>query len=616
MCGIAGFLSTNNTSDFSTVIHKMTDKIAHRGPNAEGFFINENIALGHRRLSIIDLSTSANQPFVDGSGRYVIVFNGEIYNYKEVKKSIKEYNFITEGDTEVILAAYIKWGEACLNQLNGMFAFAIWDNEGKKLFMARDRMGVKPFYYFNDENTFAFSSEIRSLLAGDFIDRKLNKNAVQDFLTYSTINAPETIIDNIFQLMPGEYANYQEGTFEKKYYWKLEGAISKNIPEDYGSIKKEVKNLLRASVERRLVADVPLGAFLSGGIDSSVVVGLMAEICEGAVNTFSIIFDEPQFDESKYSGIISRKFNTRHTPILLRPDDFLKELPNALQAMDTPSGDGINTYLVSKVTRGAGITVALSGLGGDELFAGYPVFAQFKNLNNYKWAWSMPKYIRRLIGDALENYLNDNRGGRINELISAGQFNIANIYPVMRKLMVDSQVKAFFNQGKIGPNSIQKILNDRLSVIQSLPLFSQVSVGELLSYTLNTLLKDTDQMSMASALEIREPFFDYKLVEFVMAVPDRYKPYPKTLLVDSMGDLLPPEIVNRPKMGFVFPWKEWMKNELKSFCHDRIYRLAARGILDPEHTKKLWVDFLKGDKKSFMELCMAIGGIGILAGRK
>ena len=598
MCGIAGILFNVKNSILKETIHKMTNSLAHRGPDAESFYIDDNIALGHRRLSVIDLSDISNQPFIDNSGRYIIVFNGEIYNFKEVKNKITNYNFRTNGDTEVILAAYLQWGENCLDYLNGMFAFSIWDKDQKTLFIARDRMGVKPLYYFHSEEVFAFSSEIRSLLSSGVIERKVNKNAIEDYLFYSSVNAPFTIIKDIFQLMPGECGYLKDNVLEKKYYWKIESKHFE-IPNDYESIKRDVKRLLFESVERRLVSDVPLGAFLSGGIDSSAIVASMAEVSSQQVNTFSIVFKEDEFDESKYSNLIAKKFNTKHTPILLNPRDFLKELPTALKAMDTPSGDGINTYLVSKVTKQGGITVALSGLGGDELFAGYPIFQQYKKINKKSLLWSLPLNIRSAAGNIIENFLNDNKGARINEMIIEKSNTFSNIYPILRKQIVNKQIKTIMNIGVLSENVIKIILDDRSDNISQLPIYSQVSTGELLSYTLNTLLKDTDQMSMASALEIREPFFDYKLVEYVMQIPDnfKYNGYAKSLLVESMGDLLPREIVNRPKMGFVFPWKLWMKNELKSFCEDRIYRLSEREIFEKAEILKLWEGFINGNRK-------------------
>ena len=599
MCGISGIIADFENSKLIEVVHKMTDRLAHRGPNAEGFYVDENIAFGHRRLSIIDLSDESNQPFIDNTGRYIIVFNGEIYNYKEIKLLLTDYNFRTEGDTEVILAAYIKWGELCLDHLNGMFAFSIWDKNENKLFIARDRLGVKPFYYFHNADFFAFSSEIRSLLSSCLIERKVNFEAIKDFLTYSSVSAPNTIIKNIFQLMPGECGILIDGKLEKKYYWQIEKNYVGTVPDNYEIIKKDIKNLLTASVERRLISDVPLGAFLSGGIDSSSIVALMAEVSSNPVNTFSIVFNERMYDESKYSQIIAKKFNTKHTSILLKPEDFLKILPEALKAMDTPTGDGINTYLVSKLTKNAGITVALSGLGGDELFAGYPLFDQWKSVNNFNFFWKLPKSLRLLVGNAIEAGLNDNKVGRIKEMLSVEDFNFSSVYPVLRKLIISEDINKIFKPDNFEFNIIENILSERLNDIKKLPFYSQVSVGELLSYTLNTLLKDTDQMSMASALEIREPFFDYKLVEYVMQVPDKYKfrKYKKSLLVESLSTLLPSEIVHRPKMGFVFPWDVWMKNELKDFCEDKIYRLAKSSIFESSQIIKIWEDFLAGNKR-------------------
>ena len=352
----------------------MTDAIAHRGPNAEGHYVDESVALGHRRLSIIDLSPEANQPFFDSTGRYAMVFNGEVYNFMDIRHQLADYPFRTNCDTEVVLAAYIRWGEACLSRFYGMFAFAVWDKQEQRLFVVRDRLGIKPLYFYQDEKKFLFASEIRPLLASGLVAKKLDQEGLYDYFNYQTVHAPRTIVEGVFQLNPGEYAILKNGTFTKKTYWKLAPDQPDIVEGSYGEVKKQVRRLMLESVERRLVSDVPLGAFLSGGIDSTAVVALMAEVADQAVDTFSVVFEEPQFDESEYSELVARRFNTRHHPMLLKPQDFLNALPNALMAMDSPSGDAINTYVVSKVTKEAGVTVALSGLGGDELFAGYPLF--------------------------------------------------------------------------------------------------------------------------------------------------------------------------------------------------------------------------------------------------
>jgi asparagine synthase (glutamine-hydrolysing) len=624
MCGITGILNLQSKSNLAHAIQNMTDAIAHRGPNSVGFFMDENkVALGHRRLSIIDISTSANQPFKDKLERYALVFNGEIYNYQEVKPLIQGYNFKTTSDTEVILAAYIKWGKDCLQYLNGMFAFALWDKKNQTLFIARDRLGIKPLYYYLDNQRFIFSSEIRSILESGFVPRQLDKKALHDFLVFQSVYAPNTIIKNVFQLMPGEYAFITNEGMKKDFYWKIETPshlLRDFVPQQYSktssgnsdleTAQKNVKELLSASVARRMISDVPLGAFLSGGIDSSAVVALMAQASERPIDTFTVSFAEKQFDESHFANIISKKYNTNHTNIRLSPDDFLKELPHALDAMDAPSGDGLNTYVVSKATKKAGITVALSGLGSDELFAGYPYSRHFQQLNtSFPKYWNIPMGLRHPILSLAHSALSSNaKMGRAIDMLNVSAPTIDAIYPYLRLVNTEGEASKLLNLDNKHPELIIcQLLKERKKNIAELPLLSQVTVAEMLGYTLNVLVKDTDQFSMASALEVREPFFDYKLVEYVLSVPDHLKydkSSPKSLLVSSLGSLLPREIVHRPKMGFSFPWRHWLLNELRPFCEKYLQNLTKYDLFNQKTIQAEWVSFVssKGAKQSYVKI--------------
>ena len=600
MCGIAGIVNFKNENADASLIQQMTDAMAHRGPDADSFYVGDNVAFGHRRLSIIDLSTAANQPFWDNSKRFVIVFNGEIYNYNEVKKRINDYEFHTTSDTEVLIAAYIKWGADCIQYLRGMFAFAIWDMQEKDIFIARDRMGVKPLYYYIDDESLSFASEVRAILINKKIKKNINKNALLEYFSYQSISYPYSIIEGINQLEAGCWMKIKNGKIEKKRYWDVT-----NFSNDFDFTNKQkteqrIKELMLQSVERRLVSDVPVGAFLSGGIDSSAVVGLMAEASSARPNTFNICFEESEFDESKYAEMVAKKFNANHTRILLKPTIFLDELQNALDAMDTPSGDGINTYIVSKAIRQHGMTVALSGIGGDELFAGYPIFSQYQQLQNKSWLWKLPSYARELIASTIFSGSDNGKKNRIQQMLREKNGSIENMYPIFRQIFSQKQIHHFtnINNGKHFITSLQKELIERKNNINKLPLLSQVSVSEYLGYTQHTLLKDTDQMSMAASLEVREPFFDQDLVEFVLAIPDELKTprFAKSLLVDSLNPLLPDEIVFRKKQGFLFPWEVWLKKDLKSFCEARIKNLAQRSFINADVLIKYWSQFLKGDK--------------------
>lgn len=595
----------------------MCNAMSHRGPDDEGIFYDSPAALGHRRLSIIDLSEAGHQPMTSSDGRYTIVYNGELYNYQSLKLDLSRalrtadgqigdsYIFNSNTDTEVIIAAYARWGAECLHRFNGMYAFAIWDHEKKELFIARDRLGIKPLYYYRKNNVLVFASEIRSLLASGLIPRKLNNEGLVDYLRYQTVHAPATIIENVYMLLPGHYMIVSEGAVNINRYWKLPCGTDKSIAEkDYKTTCNDINNLLLQAVERRLVADVPFGAFLSGGIDSSAIVGLMSRVQGDKVKTFSVVFDEKDFSEAEYARVIAKKFDTDHHEIHLKVDDFLKELPHALAAMDHPSGDGPNTYVVSKATHNAGITMALSGLGGDELFAGYNVFKRTLELERKKWVQAVPSFMRVLAGSMLRTRKPSVQSEKMAELLKLKQLDFSFTYPLSRQVLLDKQILSLLGRTDLPSNKVSEILQELHSFgcgdnRSELPLLSRVSAAEISTYMQNVLLRDTDQMSMAHALEVRVPFLDFTLVEYVMFVPDKYKNpiTPKKLLVDSLGDLLPAEIVNRPKMGFTFPWKHWMKNELKTFCEDRLNALSKRSAFRREGVMSLWKAFLADDPR-------------------
>ena len=611
MCGINGIVGINDKSIAKQKIIAMNDRMRHRGPDDEGIFVSGKIAFGHRRLSIIDISAAGHQPMQSPDGRYQIVYNGEIYNFNELKFELQRvvsgsdqqsFPFQTNTDTEVVIAAYARWGADCVNHFNGMFAFAIWDDQHKELFIARDRLGIKPLYYCFTNGVFAFSSEVRSLLASDLIPKKLDEDSLIDYLRYQTVHAPDTIVKGVKMLMPGHIIEMKKEQLKIKKYWGLTSNISKaSEGKSYTEVCKDVNQLLTKSVERRLIADVPFGAFLSGGIDSSAIVGMMSKVSTEKVKTFSVTFDESEFSEAKYAQFIAKKFNTDHHEIKLKPSDFIEQLPHALKAMDHPSGDGPNTFVVSKATKEAGITMALSGLGGDELFAGYNVFKRSLELNKKAWLNLMPTFLRGAGASILLKAKPSVASEKIAELLKQNKINFNSFYPITRQVLMDQQILKIVNRAILPVNEVSQIiseigLNDKPTNKQPL---TTTSIAEISTYMQNVLLRDTDQMSMAHALEVRVPFLDPVLVEYVLGIPDNYKSTasPKKLLVDALGDLLPPEIVNRPKMGFTFPWKNWMKNELKSFCEQKIVSLSKRIFFNEQGVIGLWKAFLNDDPR-------------------
>lgn len=580
-------------------VRTMNRSIAHRGPDAEGIWSNDLCVLGHRRLSIIDTSEAGNQPFRMAQDQLVVVFNGEIYNYLELRKELaNSHSFQTQTDTEVILAAYKMWGIDCVQHFFGMFAFALWDAKEECLLIARDRLGVKPVYYSETEHGFVFASELRALLKTGWIERKISSASLADYLRYQTVHAPNTIIEGVQMLMPGHRMVINRKGVHTERWWDM---VDNRVRLDGGESKQEVQrhvlDLLTSSVELRMRADVPFGAFLSGGIDSSVVVGLMSKISDHPVNTFSITFNEQEYDESPYSELIARRFQTKHTAIQLSADHFRQTLPEALSAMDHPSGDGPNTYVVSKATREAGVKMALSGLGGDEVFAGYEVFRRMKSLESKNWLNSLPVHMRKNIGLLLRTLRPSAATEKLAAALAQQRIDLAHFYPLTRQVLYDNEVKRLVKNVANEKNPVQ-LLAAAVNGTR-IPTLSKVSVLEMSTYMQNVLLRDADQMSMAHALEIRVPFLDHRLIEFVLGVSDAHKyPHtPKELLTASVGDLIPREIIDRPKMGFTFPWASWMKNELKSFCEEQLEALRQVDALEYDEVKNIWKRFKTGDPR-------------------
>ena len=601
MCGISGIYGLEKISDPRALVSAMNEALAHRGPNASGIFLQPELCLGHRRLSIIDLDSSSDQPFLDKQGRYALVFNGEIYNYRQIKERLKNWDFRTNGDTEVLMAAYDEWGIECLELLNGMFSFALWDAQEKKLILARDRMGIKPLYYAMVEGTLVFASELRAVMSSGLIQAQLDRDSLWSFLQYQGVYGDSSIIRGVELLPAAHYMIIHDNEqFLKRYWFPGDKYIEGLDQGNRDLVKEKVKEKLNQAVARRLVSDVPFGAFLSGGIDSSAIVALMAANSITQVSTFSVTFDDERFDEGKYAALIAEKYRTAHHEIKLRPEDFLESLPDALNAMDHPSGDGPNSYVVSKVTKNAGITMALSGLGGDELFAGYGLFSNAEQLLDMKWLQVYPMFMRRTVAMLVRLIRRDAQGVKMSEVMTLPWMDIYHIYPELRKILTDKDVDKLTS---MNGQSVHKRMRSYLKRLperwSSWPRTSQVSWAEMNTYMRDTLLRDTDQMSMAHALEVRVPFLDHELVEYVLGLPDKMKKGtgPKPLLVDAMGDLLPREIIDRPKMGFTLPWEQWMKGELKEFCESHIKSLSERGLLDNQTCLFLWNKFLQGDKR-------------------
>jgi len=590
MCGINAIIHFTDKVKATERLTQMNNSMSHRGPDAEGIFVNERIALGHRRLSIIDTSAAANQPMHTASHNASIVFNGEIYNYLELREELKhEYAFSTQSDTEVILALYTLRGIEGFNQLAGMFAFVLHDHNTTTTWVYRDRLGIKPIYYATHNEGIVVSSELRSVLASGLFEKKFNTAVLGEYIETQTIQAPNTCIEHIFFLDAGHALRITDSEFEKFRYYDL---VKENHSCEltFQEAKQALRTSLTTSVEQHMRSDVRYGAFLSGGIDSSLMVALMAQHSSNPVETFQIAFQEDEFDESAYARIVAEKYGTDHHEIVLSENDFLKQIPNAVSALDFPSGDGPNTFVVSKATREAGLKVAISGLGGDELFAGYPVFKHMHAVANNKLL-HFPHFIRKAASIGLSALLTDRAGQKKVELLAMKNTDSSHVFPLIRKVW---DARKIARSAHYTPNLHQ--LNHIFK--SAAPFLSKVSMAEMEAYMQHVLLRDSDQMSMAHALEIRVPFLDHRVVELAMQIPDHWKfPHtPKKFLTDTFDDLLPNEIVHRKKMGFTLPWNHWMKNELRTFCTEGLTILVNNHLLQSTILQE-WENFLKGNTK-------------------
>lgn len=612
MCGIAGIIDFSNgrlpgyENHSGKVLRVMLDHLRHRGPDDRGEekFTYENsptVYLGHQRLSIIDLTKMGHQPMANDSQTLWISTNSEIYNFKELREELKDknYKFRSNSDTEVLLKAYEEWGVDCLEKIRGMFAFAIWDSKKKVLFLARDRLGIKPLYYFSNRDCFLFGSEARALAATGIPGTELNTTGLFHFLSFGSLSGPDTLWEDIKELMPGNYLLVTPESQQVKKYW--DPLSSQEIPPE--SCHDLLKNTLKESVNFRQISDVSLGAFLSGGIDSSAVVSLMHQQSDRPVETLSVVFKEPEYDESLYSNKVAQQMGTNHRTLELDESDLISALPQAIGAMDQPTVDGVNTFLISKCAREAGWKVALSGVGGDELFGGYDSFQMIPRLLGIeKFLNALPRSWPSSMGNSLKRFLPaSDRNTKFAHLIS-GQKSGSHPYFLMRALFCEDRVKGLFKDKSCADKEINEHLEKTKRTMDSLsalhPL-KQISYLELTHYLSNTLLRDTDMMSMAHGLEIRVPLIDHRLVELMFSIPAEIQfasPPKKSMLVQSLPSSLPPEIVLRKKMGFTLPFEHWMRNDLREEVESVLLERSGSlsDFIDETEVIQVWKDFLAG----------------------
>ncbi len=592
---------------------RMTAALAHRGPDGQAVetIVGDRgpvVGLAHTRLAIIDLSPTGRQPMTDPDTGACVTHNGEIYNYRELREELPasaesgRRAWRSRSDTEVILKGYARWERDCLTRLRGMFAFGLWDDARRRLLLARDRLGIKPLYYYQGDGVFVFASEVRALLATGLVPRRLDARGLWGFLGYQSVTGTQTLIEGVRALPPGAWLTVAEdGRVETGRYWDLLESASRDLrAPGIEAGRTRVAELLREAVALHLVSDVPVGVFLSGGIDSSALLALVREVGQQP-RSFSVGFAERVYDEARYARLVASRFGSEHSEIVLKEADLLEQLPGVLSALDQPSGDGVNAYVVSRAVRSAGVKVALSGQGGDELFGGYPSFRRLGRAGAPLRAWgTLPAALRRRAGAAAGVLTAPWPWSAKAARMAATDGTLAAVFPIVRQLFGPAERRALLVNRWL--ERIDEAAEPYVDLLRAAYAgapwagpFTRISFAEARTYLHDVLLRDADQMSMAHGLEVRLPLLDHRLVECVMGLPDAHKRAagtPKRLLVQSLAGLLPEEIVRRPKQGFTLPFDIWMRGGLRAFCAERLDRLAARQILRKAELERVWRGFL------------------------
>jgi asparagine synthase (glutamine-hydrolysing) len=592
MCGIAAALGVR---DADRVVATMSRALAHRGPDDDGACALEGQggavhgALSHRRLSILDLTAAGRQPMTSVDARFTIAFNGEIYNFRTLRAELERdgVRFRSASDTEVLLEGWARSGPSFVRRLDGMFAFLLWDAAERALILARDRFGIKPLYYAEVGGGVLAASEIRALLSSGVISARIDRSALAGYLTFGSVQEPETIVSGVRMLPAGAVHRFdgERGALRGSEVFRLDPVdLPREMIGDRVEAARRVRLALEHSIDRHLVSDVPVAVFLSGGLDSSAVAALAAQRSAGTMDGFTVTFGERRFDESAVARLVAQRYGIRHHEIPLGGEALRSALPAAFAAMDQPSLDGINTYVVSAAVREHGTKVVLSGLGGDELFAGYPSFRRARALARYA---RVPVPLRRLAAHAAVR-VGGVRGAKVALGLRRGSPADA-AYLASRTLFGERQVDALcgerYSTGAPTP--------------RGLTAMQQVSWRELTGYMRNTLLRDSDVFSMSHALELRVPFLDREVAAAAFEAADALKlsrSTVKPLLVAAVKDLVPDAVWDRPKQGFVLPFADWMRGPLAPDVGAALgdaERLDALGI-DPGAAHEVWCGFLRG----------------------
>ncbi|MBU2915937.1 asparagine synthase (glutamine-hydrolyzing) [Reichenbachiella agariperforans] len=593
MCGITGIWAFKESEQAQMEhLEEATERIAHRGPDYHATWRDQNVGLGHRRLSILDTSDHGHQPMQIMDGRYVMVFNGEIFNFLELRQELiaKGIHFHSHTDTEVIMHLYAREGKSCLNRLNGFFALAIYDTHEQSLFVARDRMGIKPLLYWQDESKLLFASEMQSLLAFA-IDKQVDQQALHYYLQLNYTPAPLTMVKGIKKLMPGECIEIRNGVAEISTYYEL---LRSKVCQDlsYEEAKKELAERLEASVKKRMIADVPLGTFLSGGIDSSVITSIAARHT-AQLSTFSIGFsDNPFFDETSYAELVAKKCGTNHTTFKLSNEEMLSYMADFVEHIDEPFADSsaLPVYILSKKTR-EHVTVSLSGDGADEIFSGYNKHAAWFKMDQDRYFGKLTAAIR-----PIADRMPQSRSGKWSNLMrQVIRFDKAKkIAPQERYWFLAALADQGYAQRMMkAPQQQDDYYTQWMSPLADYQNINDMLMGDTKFVLPNDMLKKVDLMSMASSLEVRVPFLDHELVEWVHSLPVEYKinsKMRKRILQDTYRDILPAELYQRPKKGFEMPLLDWLKTALLEELDQTVFnrdKIEAGGQFNWDAVEKL-----------------------------
>ena len=629
MCGICGAAFAAPDKDTQSRVRVMTAALAHRGPDGEGFIMDEprvpGLALGMRRLSIIDLP-GGHQPIWNETHDVTVIFNGELYNYRKLREALLlcGHRFSTQSDTEILVHAWEEWGEDCLPALRGMFAFALLDLRRRHatvpvLFLARDPLGIKPLYYTQAPDGFAFASEIRALLASGLCPKQISQDALTAYLLFGSVSEPVTLLEGVFSLPPGhkmlQYIPERRRVPRARPWYdatRSPAARDPNRPTEFSAAAHALRPLLTDAIEAHLIADVPVGLFLSSGLDSSAI-AMLAGRAKAGIQSFTLTFPGTTFDEAVLARVVADRCGSHHTEVPLDGPAILSRIDEALVALDQPTMDGINTYFVSWAAREVGLKVALSGLGGDELFAGYSTFSNVPRLNKLaQSAKFLPAPLRKALAPVLRGLLGAGKSDAASK--AAAAWTDPNVLPHLyffaRALFppggrLNDLVDPRFRISAIGADGVtldptwlawfQRVADEAAK----LEPIAAISWLEMRTYMASTLLRDTDSVSMARSLEVRVPLLDTPLVEFVNALPDAVRSKQgsqKALLVEALRDLLPPEILAQRKRTFTLPWEEWLRGPLRSRL-EASFASPSSSLAQHLHfdgVRAVWSDFLAG----------------------